>query len=357
MNITSKQLYNHQNKSIYSYKLTNDKDFSCTITNYGAAIISITFKTHDDKLQNLALGFKNFDTYINNSLYSGASLGPNAGRIAKGILPINNKVYTLSQNDNMNNLHGGFNNISLQIWSLIKKCINKDSLSITLSLNIPHGQDGFPGNRTIYATFLITNNNEVKIKYEGLSDMDTYLNLSNHCYFNLTGDFNTSILNHSLKINADNYFENNEEHCAYNLSSVENTPFDFKLNKKIKKQIDDFKSHPQLLLGKGYNNGFALNKDVSKTIPALVLVDPEGQTSLELFTDAPAIVLYSGGYIEEGLLLNEGSLSKPSCALAIEPQDYPNGPNLPFIKTSILRKGEKYERNIIYKFKIPQCRM
>lgn len=355
MNITSKQLYNYQNKAILSYTLTNSKDFSCTITNYGATIMSINYKNAHNKLQNLALGFKNFETYINNSLYAGAALGPTAGRISKGVLPINNKTCTLSQNDNNNNLHGGFNNISFEIWNLVEERIDDNSLSITLSLDIPDGQDGFPGNRTIYATFTVTNNNELKIKYEGFSDMDTYLNLSNHCYFNLTGDFTNSVLDHKLTINSDKYLENDEEHCAYKITSVENTPFDFRNSKKIKSQMNAFKLHPQLLLGKGYNNGFSLNREISKATPALVLESPNYDLILELFTDAPALVLYSGGYIEKGLLLNDNSLSTSSCALAIEPQDYPNGPNLPFVTTSILRKGEKYERNITYKFKIQCC--
>ncbi|MEG2018514.1 MAG: aldose epimerase family protein, partial [Clostridium sp.] len=290
-------------------------------------------------------------------LYAGAALGSNAGRISKGILPINNEIYNLPHNDNMNNLHGGFNNVSFQVWTLVKKCINQDSAFITLSLDISDEQDGFPGNRTIYATFTVTNNNELKIKYEALSDKDTYLNLSNHCYFNLTGDFNTSALDHSLTLEADTYFENDENHCAFKLSSVEGTPFDFRKSSNLKSQIEAFKAHPQLILGKGYNNGFVLNQGISKAIPALILKSPKGQIALEVFTDAPAIVLYSGGYIEEGLLLNDGSLSKPSCALAIEPQDYPNGPNLPFVQTAILSKSEKYERNIVYKFRIPECRM
>lgn len=116
--------------------------------------------------------------------------------------------------------------------------------------------------------------------------------------------------------------------------------------------MNAFKLHPQLLLGKCYNNGFSLNREISKATPALVLESPNYDLILELFTDAPGLVLYSGGYIEKGLLLNDNSLSTSSCALAIEPQDYPKGSNLPFVTTSILRKGEKYERNITYKLRL-----
>lgn len=353
MKLKTKLLCKYQNQSIYTYELINSKGLSCTISNYGATILSLSFKTLDGKLKNIALGFKNFDTYIHNSLYAGASLGPNAGRLSYGKLPLESRIYDLCKNDNNHNIHGGFNNISFQVWNYENEVIEENSASLTLSLNMDHGLDGFPGNRRIKATFSLNHNNELKIKYEGESHRDTYLNLSNHCYFNLSGDFSTSILHHKLSIAASNYLENTEEHCAYKLSPVDNSPFDFRKPETLKSHLESYPEHPQLALGRGYNNGFCLDSNLSINKPALILESSDSSVTLELYTDAPSIVLYSGGYIEEGLLLNDDSLSKPSCALAIEPQDYPNGPNLPFVETKILRKGEKYERNITYKFRMP----
>lgn len=349
MNVSEKAVKNLICKDIYEYELSNNKNLCCTISNYGSTILSLYFKTSKGELRNIALGFEDFSTYINNSLYAGATLGPNAGRLAHGNLPISNRIHPLSQNDNENNLHGGFNNVSFKIWDHKKTTITDDYISLTFSLNLPHGLDGYPGNRKLSTTFTLNNENELSIQYQAESDMDTYINLSNHSYFNLSGDFSTSALNHRLTISASKYLENNKEHVAEKLSLVHNSPFDFITGRTLESQIANYKAHPQLLLGKGYNNGFILENTENMDKPALILESPDETLTLSLYTNAPSIVLYSGGYIEEGLKLTDGSMSTPSCALAIEPQDFPNGPNLDFINSSILKKGGIFKRDIIYK--------
>lgn len=349
MNITKKIVKNLTHKDIYEYELSNDKNLCCTISNYGSTLLSLYLKTSKGELRNIALGFEDFSTYINNSLYVGATLGPNAGRLANGNLPISDSIYNLSQNDNKNNLHGGFNNVSFKIWNHEKITIADDYISLSFSLDLPHGVDGYPGNRKLSTTFTLNNENKFSIHYEAESDMDTYINLSNHSYFNLSGDLGTSVLAHRLTISASKYLENNEEHVAEKLSSVHDSPFDFITGRTLESQISNYKSHPQLILGKGYNNGFILENTENMDKPALILESPDETITLSLYTNAPSIVLYSGGYIEEGLKLTDGSMSTPSCGLAIEPQDFPNGPNLDFINSSILKKGEIFKRDIIYK--------
>ncbi len=350
MNISNKLIKRHTHSDIYEYTLSNKRDLCCSISNYGATILSISLLDSKNQLRNLALGFKDFTTYLNNSLYAGATLGPNAGRLGNALLSINNKVYTLSKNDKKNNLHGGFNNASFKLWTYEDSEILDSSVSVTFSLTLPHTLDGFPGNRILLATFTLTDDNELKLHYESTSDMDTYINISNHCYFNLSGDFNSSALEQKLTISASKYLSNNENHIPTELSSVDDSPFDFINSKTIKKQIEAYANHPQISLCKGYNNSFYLENTKNMDKPAAILESPNGDVSLSLYTDAPSLVFYSGGYIEEGLLLKDNSLSTPSCGIALEAQDFPNGPNLDFINSKYLKKYETFTRDIIYKF-------
>lgn len=336
------------NMEINEYCMDNGS-MSVYILSYGCTLTGICIPSgKDEKKVNILLSFENLESYIHNTLYAGAALGPNAGRISNGILKIQNRHYQLSQNDGNNHIHGGFHNISFQNASLFQQIIRSDFLELTFCSELPDKLDGYPGNRIIFTTYRLTQDNQLSISYRATSDQETYLNLSNHAYFNLSGDFAQNIFSHTLMILADEYIQNNPSHLPQNKRSVTGTPFDFSSPVPIKNNLAKYPNDFQIEIAKGYNHAFLLHKDSS--IPSLILKDTNSNRCLELYTDTPSVVLYSGGFIEPGYRLKNGYVSNAHCALAIEPQDVPDTPNLDFLSMKTLKPEETYSRSFTYKF-------
>lgn len=331
-----------------SYIMKNQNGMEVEILSAGAAISRILVPDLAGNFENIVLSFADKSTYYGNSLYAGAILGPVAGRISGARLPLNNSVCHLTKNDGDNHLHGGHHSLSFLNWNLQSQTENhgEGTWNVVLHAFLPDGTDGFPGNRHFTASYTLCNDNSLILHYSAVSDQDTYFNLSNHSYFNLSGDFTVSALTQNLQIKAEDYVENNAEHLPIGFSSVSGTPFDFNIPCTLKENMKKYPKHPQLLQAEGYNNGFALSS------PTAVLSHKATGRRMELSTDAPCLVLYSGGYIPDDLLLAGNIFSSPSCAVALEAQDFPDAPNCPAFSRSYTKAGERFNRLIRYQFKI-----
>ena len=237
-------------KEYNTVKLTCNDGFSVILCSVGASIRQILFPTSDGFLKNIALAFDQDSAYFGNSLYAGATLAPCAGRISQGKLPINGTVYSLSLNENnTNTLHGGFHNASFKNWGLVSAevNVNNDIAVVVFKIVLEDGLDGFPGNREIKAVYTLQKNHTLTLRYEAVSDKDTYFNISNHTYFNLTGDFSKSALDHKLQIQADRYILNTPEFTPEGISKVDGTPFDLRQPAVLQEQI---KAYPMIYRSK-----------------------------------------------------------------------------------------------------------
>lgn len=348
--------------------------FSLTLSSLGASIRQIEYPAGPEHLKNIALSFAEDSAYLSNPLYAGATLAPAAGRISRGLLPLGGRICRLSKNENnCHTLHGGFQNASFQNWQLLSADQKEDSASVSFGCVLPDGLDGFPGNRRIKAIYTLTEAHRLTLQYEAVSDQDTYFNLSNHCYFNLSGDFSRPAVSHLLQIRADRYIRNAPDFIPEEIASVAGTPFDFRQPRSLEAQQKTYPDDIQLAWNRGYNHGFLLNHGTS---PALAAASPQNSSSapaeasvfshtgqpdlictlpgsslrLSVSSDAPCMILYSGGYIEEGLSLAEGQRSVPSCALAFEFQDYPDAPGGHDFPYHITPAGKCWERTICYQF-------
>jgi aldose 1-epimerase len=350
MKITKNLLGIYLHECIYRFTLVNDNNIRVSLLSYGGTITEIAIPDKKSGLQNIVLSFENWEDYIQNPLYSGSNLGPNAGRIRDGKITIGSCSYTLSKNDGNNNLHGGIFSVSYTNWNLKDLVQKEEFVSLTLSTALKDGQDGFPGNRQIYATYTLDNSDRFTLHYQAASDRDTYFNLSNHTYFNLSGDFSTSGMKQILSIKAENYIANNEEHLPEKVNSVNNSPFDFRKPISLKNQIQKYPYHPQIILSKGYNNGFDIQKAAKENNPVLSLWDSKQVKRLHLFTDAPCLVLYSGGFIGKDYKIANSIYSSEGCAIALEAQDFPDAFHLDDYSIEITKKGEIYKRIIVYEF-------
>ena len=370
-------------KEYTTVKLTCNDGFSVILCSVGASIRQILFPTADGVLKNIALAFDQDSAYFGNSLYAGATLAPCAGRISHGKLPINDKVYSLSLNENdTNTLHGGFHNASFKNWELVSAEVNNSIADIAaetesgtdidvdihgssktavviFKIVLEDGLDGFPGNRELKAIYTLKEDHSLILRYEAVSDKDTYFNISNHTYFNLTGDFSKSALDHKLQIQADQYILNTPEFIPEGISKVEGTPFDLRKSVILQEQIKAYPDDVQIKRNRGYNHEYILNHNFSTASstapvmdskPDLSCASPDGSLELQISSDSPCVVVYSGGYFETGIELKEGQTTGPDCALAFEFQDYldaPGGHGFPY---NIVRAGELWKREICYRF-------
>ena len=338
------------------------------VTNAGAAIKEINPKKDGRLLGNITMGLSDLSMYDSDSTYSGAVLGPSAGRIAHGRLDINGRRYQLSLNDGgIHHIHGGFRCLSRMLWM----AESHTDTELCLRTSLPAGEEGYPGNRSFTACYRLIDD-RLYLKLSAISDRDTFFNLSSHTYFDLDF-FRCSGLLQSLCIDADNVIYNTPEHIPESLEAVEGTAFDFRKPISLMEQLERHKGCRQTELARGYNHAFVLNKTSSffpeasaavslgadigitsgpytgtDTKPAAELCSHDASIRLRLYTDAPCLVVYSGGFIDKGLPLGPGLETSESCAIALEAQDIPDAPNQHFMPYHITRAGDVYERNIMY---------
>lgn len=275
------------------------------ILNLGACIKKIELKDKNNIPRNIVLGYDNLEEYIENPAYLGAIIGRTAGRIKNGILNIDGKEYNLSINNSTNTLHGGKNSISHRFWN-IEKLSNK----IICTIKSPNLENGYPGNIDIKIEYILSEN-ELEIKYYADTDRKTYLNLTNHSYFNLSGDYTNTIYEDILLINSDYFLGINENSIPTNLISLDNSIFSFRVQKKIK---DFFSGDDEQkdLANNGIDHPYILNNK-----NAVIIKNENTGIKISVETDNPAVVIYTANY------LNEIRFKKHS-AICFETQEAPN---------------------------------
>ena len=323
---------------LYTAKTASGMEFS--FTNFGATLVSIKAPV-DNEMLNIAYGFADINGYLAANFYPGATVGRYANRIENGSFTINGKTFFLSKNEGKNTLHGGVIGLSHRIWNQ-EEVGERDGVGIVkLSLLSPDGEDGFPGNLAITATFQITDDNQLGITYVANTDQETHVNMTSHGYFNLSG-FKSNVLDHMLWIDAPHYLPVNSKLIPTGeLRNVSGTPFDFTVKRAVGADID--------LANDFYDYCFALqHANINK--PAAMLVNPKNRLSLTLYTNQPGIQLYTP--INPPNILSS-SINLPNhgnWAVCLEPQGFPNSPNTPNFPSTLVKPNEAYEHISIFQF-------
>lgn len=340
-------------RDIEEIHMISENGMEVDLISYGAAVRRIFVPDRNGFIKNVVMGFQDWKDYEKNPLYAGATLCPNAGRISGALLPLGEDMIKLSANDGQNSLHGGFQNAAHCCWAVDSLETKTDYCSAAFRVSLADGLDGFPGNRSIRIRYTLRNPMTLEIDMEADSDRPTYFNLSNHSYFNLSGDFTRSALDQSLEIYGEYFIANDGQHLPAQVRTCAGSAFDFSSAVTIKEQMAAFPHEPQLANAAGYNNAFLLEHDEPGELKkAALLMDAASGRRLSLYTDAPSVVLYSGGYIGSGFRLYPGLTSADSCALALEAQDIPDTPSLCPDRTHIVGPGDVYHRQIVYAFSI-----
>lgn len=328
------------------YAMENRNGISVSVMNYGATVVSLRVPDRNGRSENVVMALDSPADYAVSGTYAGATLGPIAGRVRNGKLRCGETVCELDLNDGKNTLHGGARNLSRRVWTEKSFETRGQVQALTLGIAIPAWSDGLPGNRSIEVSFSL-DDASLTIAWSTKSDAPTWLNLSNHSYFNLSGNFAASALDHRLEIAANRVLFNDGEHLPVSLEPVDGTPFDFRKARPIESAMRAYPDDGQLRNARGYNNAFAA---AAREGDLVRLHDPGSGRILGIDTDYPSVVFYSGGYLDRETTLEGGIAASPGCALAFEAQKFPDAPSLGFLPAG-LRMMETEERHWIrYRF-------
>ena len=331
------------------YVLKNNNNMVAAITNFGGRLVSLLVPDSQNKLVDVVVGFDSVLQYQNSTEpYFGATIGRYGNRIAKGKFTLDGKQYSLFTNNGVNTLHGGKKGFQHVVWDA--KQVGDSILELSyLSKDM---EEGFPGNLKVKVVYQLTDNNELKIHYEAVTDKKTVVNLTNHAFFNLNGQGSGTINNHLLLINADNYTPVDSTLIPVGKNvPVAGTPFDFRTAVAIGKNVDA--TDAQLKNGKGYDHNFVLNSNTAKGLnhAATVTADKTGIV-MDVYTEEPGLQFYGGNFMQSKNNIKGGFKDDFRTAFCLETQHFPDSPNQPAFPSTVLEAGKTYQTNSTYKFSI-----
>lgn len=327
--------------SVMLYTLKNENGIVIKITNYGGIITEILTPDRNGKLGNIALGFDNLEQYLAGHPNFGALIGRYGNRIAGAQFTLDGVTYQLNANNGPNTLHGGIVGFDDVLWDAeVIGCDERAVLKLTYLS--PDGQEGYPGNLKATVSYELLMD-KLFITYEAETDKATVVNLTNHTYFNLAGE--GTILDHILYINASKYTPVNEELIPTGeLAFVEGTPFDFRKPRAIGERFDELGNDPV-----GYDHNFVLDGSEGEQILAAKVLDPKTGRYVEVLTTEPGMQFYTGNFLD-GSLASGKTVFEQHSGLCLETQHFPDSPNQPDFPSTVLRPGEKYITQTIFKF-------
>ena len=334
---------NSKGEQAHFYEITNEAGMKAIVTDFGATLHSLYVPDKDGNFRDVVWGYDTVEEYeIDNGPYFGATVGRIANRVGGAAVTINGVTYQMEVNERTNCLHSGPNCYHVRMWDAE---ILEDG--VKFSILSPDGDQGLPGNFKLNVTYTVTAQNGLKITYDGVSDKDTFVSMTNHSYFNLNGENSDSILEHELMIYADGYTKANQEMITTGeIADVTGTAMDFRVAKAIGKDIN--KEEEPLLIGGGYDHNFTLN-DHTLDDAIVRLTSMESGLRLEVFTDYPGIQVYTGNFLCDKK--GKGGRTYPNrSAVALETQQYPNAANHAHFPSPLLKAGEAFHTVTEYRF-------
>ena len=342
MSITKKSFGTIDAGEVLAYTVDNGKGLSAEILTMGGTIRRLVFNGTD-----VVLGREKLEGYVADDTYFGALIGRNSNRIEGCEFELNGKTYKLCANDKGrdNNLHGGKVGFNTKIWDVT--AVDGDEPKLILTASAKDGEEGFPANVTVKVTYTLTSDNSLKIHYEGETDGDTLMNLTNHAYFNLNGHESGDTKNHMLWLDSD-FFTPINDQCVPDgrVLATRGTAFDFTTPKAVGADLDIESEH--MKTAKGYDHNFAINGRGFRKFA--VLTGDKSGIKMECYTDRPAVQLYGGNWVDAGIPCKEGAIYGEYQGLCLETKVFPNYMKYSHFPSGILKKGEKYDSVTEYKF-------
>ena len=331
------------------YTLTNAAGMHAAITNYGGVITALKTPDRNGAPADIVLGYADLAGYVADTSFQGAIIGRYGNRIGGARFAINGETHQLAANNGANTLHGGARGFHKYLWTP-ETGTDDSGAWVKLSRLSPDGEEGYPGALNVEVTYTLTPANELKIEYRATTDKTTHVNLTNHAYFNLSGEGEPSILGHRLTIAADSILPVDAGLIPTGiLMPVEGTPFDFREAIEIGARIND--ENQQLELGGGYDHNWVLNGGVTEEVRHVArLEDPTSGRIMDVRTTEPGLQFYSGNFLDGTMIGKSGKPYPHRSALCLETQHFPDTPNKPSFPSTLLTPGESYYTTTVYAF-------
>ena len=334
-----------QGDSTALFVLNNNNGMEVCVTNFGARIVSVLVPDRDGIMRDVVLGFDNIKDYQNVKSDFGASIGRYANRINQGNITIDGEIIQLPQNNYGHCLHGGPNGWQYKVYKPVEVTRN----SISFSLFSPDGDENFPGNVNAKVSYTLTDDNAIRIEYSATTDAKTVINMTNHSYFNLSGNPSNPAIDHILYLNATNFTPVDSTFMTTGeIAVVEGTPMDFTTPKAIGQDIEN--PYQQLRNGKGYDHNWVLDTKGNVNELAAKLSCPSTGIAVEVYTNEPGIQIYTGNFLKGNIVGKNGVAYPCRASVCLETQHFPDSPNKPQWPSVLLEPGQKYYSECIYKF-------
>lgn len=332
---------NDDGEEIEAFTLSNSQGLAAKVITWGATLISVRTPDRQRRVAEVTLGFDEPQRYLKPHPFFGSVAGRYANRIGRGKFTLDGKAYSLAVNNGPNHLHGGSRGFDKRNWKA--EVVEPDAVRLTYVS--PDGEEGYPGTLTASVIYRLTEKDELRLEYSAVTDKATVLNLTNHVYWNLSGE--TDVRGHELQINADQYTEADKD-ClpTGKMQKVKGTPLDFSKAKPVGRDLEAMKDEP----GGGYDNNYIIATPSEGGLAiAAILRDPKSGRALKVSTDQPGVQLYTGNHLK-GVVGHGGIAYAKHAGLCLETQHFPDSPNQPAFPTTVLRPGSTFRSTTVFAF-------
>lgn len=341
MKVEEKVIGTVEGKMVKSFTVSNTNGMEATFLEWGCVIQEIRVPDREGKVGNVVLGYETLEEYVSDQAFLGTIVGRVAGRIQGAELTIDGESLKLPANEGNNTLHGGPEGFHRKVWNSQAEVEDKE-IRVRFTYRSEDGEEGFPGRLETEVIYTLNEQSELIISYRAVSDKKTAVNLTNHSYFNLSGDLKRNALDHVLTMESGQFVELDSFLIPTgNALNVEDTAFDFRNGRTIGEGIES--KHPQIeMVGGGYDHPFLLN---GEGMSNMKLEDPESGRLMEVETDRPAVVLFSGNNLDGDIQLKERK-SERHLGICLETQVAPGD-----VEAILLNAGEVFESKTTFRFK------
>ena len=336
---------------IEAVTLTNGAGMSARIMTLGASLQSLMVPDKTGRKEDVVLGYDTAQEYLTRPNFFGASVGRYANRIAKGKFALDGKTYTLATNDGPNSLHGGPRGFDKRVWKIDSAASGADA-KVVMSYVSADGEEGFPGELKVTATYSLNEQNELRLEYRATTSKPTVLNLTNHSYFNLSGSDARDVMGNMVTLHAARYTPVDATLIPTGeRRAVAGTPFDFRAPHRVGERIRDAKDQ-QIRFGRGYDHNYIVDGAPGALRPAAVVSDPVSGRTMEMSVNAPGIQFYTGNFMDGTFFGKGGRAYRQGDAICLEPGVFPDSPNHADFPAARLNPGETYVNTMVYIFSV-----
>jgi len=332
-----------RDQTVWLFTLQNKHGVSIKVSNFGATLTWVSVPDKTGKFENVVLGFDSLSGYLGMHPMFGSTVGRFANRIGGAQFELNGITYKLNGFGGVA-MHGGMKGFSRQVFEVDTSFANTDSAVVAFRYISPDMEEGYPGRLTTIITFVLNNENEVKLQYMATTDKPTVINFTNHAYFNLTG-CKASVLDHELKMMSDSVTLTDEQLVPTGeIAPVAGTAYDFIVAHKIGERIGEIEP--------GYDINYVLRKVGNELSMVAAVYEPQSGRYLQAYTTEPGVQFYTGNSLSEKITGHDGKAYGPHYGFCLEMQHFPDSPNKPAFPSTVLNPGETYRQTTIYRFSI-----